>query len=116
MRKCRFCQQDIEDAARACVHCGRDLFGGHTIAAADAPSVPRQELSQRGAVRPAPSRFAHVMWGLSMAASIIGGLVGGLGIVGASGAPQEAAAAAIGCLIAIAPYTFARAVEKLAKG
>src|SRR4051794_21149849 len=26
MRKCRFCHADIDDAARVCVHCGRDLF------------------------------------------------------------------------------------------
>jgi hypothetical protein len=40
VRKCRFCHEDIDDAARVCVHCGRDLFGGHTIAATDAPPAP----------------------------------------------------------------------------
>jgi hypothetical protein len=39
MRKCRFCHGDIDDAARVCVHCGRDLFGGHTIVATDAPPL-----------------------------------------------------------------------------
>jgi hypothetical protein len=32
MRKCHFCHEDIEDAARVCVHCGRDLIPGHTSA------------------------------------------------------------------------------------
>jgi hypothetical protein len=28
MRKCRFCHDDIEDAATVCPHCGRDLIPG----------------------------------------------------------------------------------------
>jgi hypothetical protein len=35
MRKCRFCHEDIEDAATVCAHCSRDLIPGrHTAPAA----------------------------------------------------------------------------------
>jgi hypothetical protein len=43
MRKCRFCAKEIQDAARVCEHCGRELFPGRTpapIEAAPAIVVP----------------------------------------------------------------------------
>jgi hypothetical protein len=54
-----------------------------------------------------------VFWGISLLASVAGGFVGFVSVVSASGAPQEAAGAAIACLIVIAPYVFARGIEGL---
>jgi len=34
VRKCRFCAEEIQDAATVCKHCGRDLVAGRTTAAA----------------------------------------------------------------------------------
>jgi hypothetical protein len=41
MRKCRFCHEDIDDAARVCVHCGRELFAAPIAAVVPAPPVTR---------------------------------------------------------------------------
>jgi hypothetical protein len=51
---------------------------------------------------------------------IIGSLIGGCtllfeGLIGAKGAPQQAAAGAIACGFAIIPYCIARAVSALQK-
>lgn len=48
-----------------------------------------------------------------MLCSLAGGSIGVLGFVAASGAPQEAAATAFGCLMVIAPYAFARAIQEI---
>lgn len=61
----------------------------------------------------AKSGVSQLFWIVSLLAGLAGGAIGLLGVFAASGAPQEAAAAAIGCLIAIAPYTFARAIHAL---
>lgn len=52
-------------------------------------------------------------WIICIIACLIAGLVLFQTLAGASGAPQEAAGAAIACAIAIIPYVFARSVEKL---
>ena len=54
----------------------------------------------------------RVMWGLLAAWSVI---VGGLfvaAIGGASGAPQEAAGAAMACAAVVVPYVFLRALDE----
>lgn len=55
------------------------------------------------------------LWVLTMIGSVLGGLVVLLGVVGANGAPQEAAAAAIGIALAAIPYCLARAVSEMDK-
>jgi hypothetical protein len=40
MRKCRFCEEQIADAAIVCPHCGRDLIPGRVGAAPVAASAP----------------------------------------------------------------------------
>jgi len=56
---------------------------------------------------------AKIIWAIAMLCSLAGGFFGIMDYANATSAPQQAAAAAIGCLIAVAPYTFARAVEAL---
>jgi hypothetical protein len=53
------------------------------------------------------------LWVLSLLGAVVGGLVLMVGVIGSSGAPQEAAAAGIACALAVIPYCFARAIEKL---
>jgi hypothetical protein len=60
-----------------------------------------------------PSPLAKFFWVISLLASVAGGAIGTFGFIAANGAPQEAAAAAFGCLIAIAPYVLARSVTAL---
>ena len=52
-------------------------------------------------------------WFGTVAGAVGGAFVGFVTIASASGAPQQAAGAAIGCLIVIAPYVFARAMQEL---
>ena len=49
---------------------------------------------------------------VSMLGALAGGFFGVLGFVAASSAPHEGAAAAFGCLLAVAPYVVARSVER----
>ena len=53
------------------------------------------------------------LWSLTVVGSILGALAMGIGISGAAGAPQEAAAAAIGIALAVIPYCLARAVSEM---
>jgi hypothetical protein len=52
---------------------------------------------------------------IALLASLLAGLILVLGLVTANGAPQESAVAAIAVAVAVIPYVFARAVEKLGK-
>jgi hypothetical protein len=61
------------------------------------------------------SGAARFFWVVSMAASVVAVVFGVGGVASANGAPQEAAVAAIACLIAIAPYCMARAVDELTR-
>lgn len=49
--------------------------------------------------------------------AIIGAFLAGgellLGVMGATSAPQQAAAAGIACALAVIPYVFARAIDEL---
>lgn len=53
------------------------------------------------------------LWTLTVIGSVLGGLVALVGVWGATGAPQEAAAAAIGVACAVIPYCLARAVSEI---
>jgi hypothetical protein len=52
-------------------------------------------------------------WIVTILACIIAGSLFIFTITSSKGAPQEAAGAAMACAVAIIPYVFARAVEKL---
>lgn len=58
-----------------------------------------------------------IFWGVTMLMSAVGAIVAFTGMAAANGAPQEAAAAAMGLAIAVIPYCFSRAfTEMTAKG
>jgi hypothetical protein len=44
MRKCRFCHDEIEDAATVCPHCGKDLIPGRrTVYPPEPAPIPETE-------------------------------------------------------------------------
>jgi formate/nitrite transporter FocA (FNT family) len=57
----------------------------------------------------------YILWIIVIIGAILGALVVFLGILSSSGAPQEAAAAAIGVSLAVIPYCLARAVLEIKK-
>lgn len=62
-----------------------------------------------------PSIIAKLFWFLSFLSAIVGVYFGFIGFETSQGAPQQAAAAALGCLIAIGPYILARSVDGIAR-
>lgn len=62
--------------------------------------------------RPVPW-FARFCWLLTAIGACLGGFTVFVGVISANGAPQEAAASALGCAMAIIPYAFARAVSEM---
>jgi hypothetical protein len=52
------------------------------------------------------------MWFLTAAGSVIGGVIMILGVAGANGSPQQAAAAAIGIGCAVIPYCLTRSMSE----
>lgn len=54
-----------------------------------------------------------VLWIITAIGSVLGGLVAVAGSFAANGAPQEAAAAAMGVSLAVIPYCLARAYSEL---
>lgn len=59
--------------------------------------------------------MARAMFILTIIGALLGAVVLVIGVAGASGAPQEAAAAAIAVALAVIPYCLARAAEALSK-
>ncbi len=117
MRKCQFCAEEILDTSVVCEHCGRDLISGRTgavvappfagVPSSAAPVAPRTDRRASGA--------AKFFWVISILAGVGAGAIGFLTIATATGAPQEAAGAAIACLIAIVPYVVARGIDELTR-
>ena len=58
------------------------------------------------------NKMIKFLWILTMIGSVLGCLIVIFGVSGAYGAPQEAAAAAIGIAFAVIPYCLARAVSE----
>lgn len=54
-------------------------------------------------------------WGVALLAQLAAGAILLLTVLGAKGAPQEAAGAAMAAVVSIAPYCFARAVDELGR-
>jgi hypothetical protein len=78
---------------------------------------PNREIREGDHARVGTNSAARFFWGVSMFAAILGGLYGVIGVtVIANGAPQEASAAAVACMVAIVPYCMARAVDELTRG
>lgn len=56
-----------------------------------------------------------LLWIVTIAGSIFGGLILALGLLFANGAPQQAAVAGISISLAVIPYCLARAVSEIGK-
>lgn len=54
-----------------------------------------------------------ILWVVTVLGSALGALTALVGVMAANGAPQEAAAAAVGIAFAVIPYCLARAVGEL---
>jgi hypothetical protein len=55
------------------------------------------------------------LWVMTAIGSVLGGFVMLIGVGGATGAAQEASAAAIGLSMAVIPYCLARAASEMSK-
>lgn len=71
----------------------------------------RREITRRGRAKV----IAQIFWAIAFLSAAFGGFVGVTGVIAANGAPQEAAAAAMGCLLAIVPYVLARSADELTR-
>jgi hypothetical protein len=102
MESCPHCGGVIDSLDKTCPHCQRGLTG-------------KAMLSQTYVTetRARSRTVAKIFWVVSILCTMVGVVIGIGGVAAASGAPQEAAAAAIGCLIVVAPYVFARGVDEL---
>ena len=65
--------------------------------------------------RPPLKPGARALYLVAAGCSVVGGLLGLLTVAVASGAPQEAAGAALACASAVVPYVLARAVDELSR-
>lgn len=57
----------------------------------------------------------RLWWSLTLIGTAIGGITFIVGMAGAKGAPQEAAASAMALCFALLPYAWARAWDELAR-
>jgi hypothetical protein len=57
----------------------------------------------------------EILWALTILGSLLGAFIAVTGVMNANGAPQEAAAAAMGVACAVIPYCLARAVAEITK-
>ena len=110
--KCPHCKYDIPDASEICPQCERSLVG----APQRQPTVQQLPPTQRvHVVNTGASVVARMFYIFALLGAIGGTLIGIGGAVVSTGAPQQAAAAGIGCLVVIAPYVLARAVDELTR-
>jgi len=74
MRKCRFCAEEIQDAAVVCKHCGRDLIPGRATAS------PAQKVTITGA-DPFAAYHTPIQGKKTGAITVVGYMGIGLGVL-----------------------------------
>jgi hypothetical protein len=109
--KCPHCGTKVGRYDQKCAECGKGLSGAALLASSYIPLSNDQAVRARQSASGAAKFFWIV--------AIIGAVLGGLQFVGsmasATGSPQQAAGAAMGCALAIIPYVIARAVDELTR-
>jgi hypothetical protein len=99
---CRHCHRPVESTAPVCPHCGAVA----PISAQNGPPAPASQQLALG---------VRILWALTMLGSVVGGFILLLGLVSSTGAPQQAAVAAIAVAFVVLPYCCARALSELWK-
>jgi hypothetical protein len=106
--RCPRCAEEVSPTDQTCPHCGKGMAGRAALAVT--PASHATDGSSRG--KPGASPIAKVFYVIAAGGSVLG-LVDLLnGIANATGAPQQAAAGAMGAAYAVIPYVFARAVDE----
>ena len=81
-----------------------------------AVSTPERRPAPAEVAEAAASRgFLKLAWIASLLGGMTAAMIGYIALYVAEGAPQQTAAAAIACLVAVAPYVIARSVQELAR-
>lgn len=116
---CFHCGANVGAYDKTCGSCGKGLSGA-ALLAANRPAVPpaaaRSPL-HRNDSHPAPtmSGAAKFFWAMAIVGAVFGALQLVMGEASATGAPQQAASAAMACATAVVPYVLARAVDELTR-
>jgi hypothetical protein len=106
---CPHCGNTVSSTDQRCKECARGLSGRDLLADAAAVATVRSVGAR------AASAAAKICYVFALLGAVLGTFDMANGLANATGAPQQAAAAAMGAAYAVIPYVFARAVDELTR-